>query len=476
MKRAKHSLSHYKLFTADMGQLIPIAAVPVLPGDTFRHRTSVLVRVSPPVAPVMHPIQVRIHHWYVPNRILWEQWEDFITGDNVQVNPPLATVGATGKGTLHDYFGVPPVEGLQYDAFPVYAYNKIFNEAYRDQDLVDEVTLGSGGVKRIAWEKEYFTSSRPWAQKGEDVTIPVGSTAPVMQDIAQRAFRAGFSDNNDYDFTGESNGQANVTANTQSEDYETGLYVDLVNSAAVNAREFRAAMALQRYQEARARYGSRYSEYLAYLGVKSSDARLQRPEYLGGGKQTISFSEVLQTVDDETGAERGPLGKLGGHGIAAVRSNAYQKFFEEHGYVITLMSARPKAMYHQGVPKKFLHKTKEDYWQRELQHIGAQQVLNKEVYAQNSPEDEEVFGYQDRYREYREEHSSVSADFRDTFNYWHMSREFGALPALNQQFVECNPTKRIHADQENNTLWCMAHHSIQARRQVAKRASVGRLL
>jgi len=222
-------------------------------------------------------------------------------------------------------------------------------------------------------------------------------------------------------------------------------------------------MALQRYSEARARYGSRYTEYLRYLGVRSSDARLQRPEYLGGGKTPIQFSEVLQTAEGTA-----PVGEMRGHGISALRTNRYRRFFEEHGYVLTVLSVRPKTVYTQGLPRHWNRRTKEDFWQRELQHIGQQEVLNKELYAAHA-EPNDTFGFQDRYDEYRRAESSVSGEFRESqLDYWHIAREFGSSPALNSSFVECVPSDRIFAAQDNDTLYVMANHSIQARRLVAK--------
>jgi len=224
-------------------------------------------------------------------------------------------------------------------------------------------------------------------------------------------------------------------------------------------------MALQRYAEARSRYGSRYTEYLSYLGVRSSDARLQRPEYLGGGRETIQFSEVLQTAEGTN-----PVGELRGHGIAAARSNRYRRFFEEHGYIISLMVIRPKTIYAQGLFRTWNRRVKEDFWQRELQHIGQQEVLNKEVYAAHASPDG-TFGYQDRYDEYRRSESRVSGEFRDTtLDYWHLARIFGSSPALNSSFVSSVPTKRIFAvtDPEVDSLYVTVKHSTQARRQVAK--------
>lgn len=224
-------------------------------------------------------------------------------------------------------------------------------------------------------------------------------------------------------------------------------------------------------------YGSRLTEYLAYLGIRSSDARLQRPEYLGGGKQTFSWSEVLQTAPDASAGTTGAdgVGALKGHGIGAMRTNGYLRFFEEHGYVISLLSVRPRTMYSTGLHKMWSRTTKEDFWQRELEDIGQEEVYKRELYlagANNST----VFGYRPRYSSYTSVPSQVAGDFRSsTMNYWHLARIFAAEPSLNQSFVECDPATRIFQVETEDPLWIMASHSLQARRMV-KRAGVGRVL
>jgi hypothetical protein len=481
MKRSKHSLSNYRLCTAEMGKLFPVGNVEVLPGDTFQQHSSALVRVSPLVAPVMHPVQIRLHHFFIPNRLVWDTWEDFITGNDPDAEPPTLTVPADAENTLLDYMGVPPVEGLEVSALPIRGFNLTFNEFFRDQDLVPERDLDDITLPNVAWAKDYFTAARPWAQKGPDVTIPIGTTAPVSGSIDLEA-------NGDWSWTdgpgtcpisrttGDialrgSTGVAEL-ANLSYDDGITAtpnLTADLSLATGANVNDIRRSFALQRYQEARARYGSRYTEYLRYLGVNPSDARLQRPEYLGGGTQSLAFSEVLQTVDDETGQERGPLGKMGGHGISAMRTGKYRRFFEEHGFVITMMSVRPKSIYTQNLHRKWLRATKEDYYQKELELIGQQEVYNNEVYA-DPVDGMDVFGYSDRYRDYREEPSTVTSEFRDLLDYWHMGREFTEPPVLNQSFVDCVPTKRIYAEQTQHPLWIMVNHKIAARRLVRKDA------
>lgn len=231
-------------------------------------------------------------------------------------------------------------------------------------------------------------------------------------------------------------------------------------------------MALQRWQEARAQYGSRYTEWLRYYGVKSADQRLDRPEYLGGGKQTIAFSEVLRTASDSGSA---PIGELRGHGIAAMQSNRYRYFVEEHGYIHSMLSIRPRAVYNNGLDRTWSRRTKEDFYTKELELIGQQAVINREVFMNGAGADANLFGYQDRYAEYRSQQSKIAGEFRTTLDFWHLARKFAALPTLNASFIECDPSKRIHAIQSAHTMWVMVNHNIQARRMVGDKV-IGRIM
>jgi hypothetical protein len=478
MKRNKFNLSHYKLLTFDQGELVPCGLIEVLPGDTFQHATSALIRVTPLLAPVMHPVQVRIHHWFVPHRLVWEDWEKFITGGpdgfDASVFPTRDMPATIDVGGLEDYFGIPPgTYTTSVSALPFRGYSLIWNEWYRDQDLQPELTVNKASgsdsttnraLQFVNWEKDYFTSSRPWTQKGPEVTIPLTGDAPVRSPDAAPV------DLSILDPTGASKGMSisgSSNLGLNGNNIPTGgLFADLSGVSAANINDLRLAFALQRYEEARARYGSRYTEYLRYLGVRSSDARLQRPEYLGGGKQTIQFSEVLQTGPDDEAAGQ-TVGALKGHGIGAMRSNRYRKFFEEHGYIFSFISVKPRTMYIQGLNRTWSRRTKEDFWQKELEHIGQQEVLNKEIYAMHATPDG-IFGHQDRYDEYRRHESMISGEFREEMlNYWHMARDFAAPPVLNASFVESNPTKRIYAEQTQDSLWVMCNHKITVRRQLS---------
>lgn len=510
-RRNVFSLSHYKLLTGKMGYLYPVACVDVLPGDTFQMATSIFFRFSPLVAPVMTPVVVKVHHFYVPFRLLWDDFEDFITGGpqgtSVPVVPYLRINGDL-TGTLSDYLGIPNMpqlreanKTLKINSLYHRAYALIWNEWYRDQNLQEErlVNRASGydagtafpqanALMRAPWEKDYFTTATPWEQKGAAVNVPVngvpagqititGAGAPVFtcdeqtstlyrQAVANsdndgRIMNAGVLQGSTREYSG--GGEGFTRELSWSDPKLSAAFTGEATLGNIDLNQFREAMALQRFEEHRALYGSRYVEYLRYLGVKASDGRLQRPEYLGGGRSIIQFSEVLQTAEGED-----PVGTMRGHGIGAIRTNRFRRFFEEHGVVMTLVSIRPKTLYTQGVPRRFLRELKTDFWQKELEHIGQQEVKNAEIFA-----DQEIylqtFGFSDRYNEYRHEWSSVHGEFRDLLNYWHLGREFSAAPVLNGDFISSLPSDRVFADQTGqDTIYMMVNNSIQARRLVSK--------
>lgn len=504
MKRSKHNLSCYKLASMDMGKIIPIHVQEVLPGDTIQHSTSALIRVAPMLAPVMHPTKVHIHHFFVPYRLIWDDWEDFITKGRDGLQAPAYPVmefggGGVTVGSLHDYFGLPTginltiANGMAPSALPVRAYQTICNEYYRDNQIIDpyvvDTTSGtdtttSVAIQAPAWEKDPITVIRPDPQLGPDITIPLADDNPPVKGIGKGNQNYG-SGGNFYE-TGETGataagdnqiitgGAADTNFYVQEDPSNAGfpnIRTDL-SGAMGSINELREAFAMQRWEEARNTWGSRYTEYLRYLGVKSSDARLQRPEYLGGGKQTIQFSEVVATAETGTSVD---VGDLKGHGIASMRSNRYRRFFEEHGLVMTLMYVRPKSMYVQGISRLWSKRSPEEYWQKELQFIGDETVLNNEVYAGDSaPLD--TFGFRPRYEDYRHNLSSVGGEFRSALNYWHMARIFAGDVAINEDFIKCTPTTRIFASTSTDPLYVMANHSIQARRLIAQSGTERRVL
>jgi hypothetical protein len=432
----------------------------------------------------MHPVRVRVNSFFVPYRLIWDDFESFITGgeDGLDASvAPTFSKATVAEGSLHDYLGVPDASyspNLTFSALPARAYALIFNEWFRDEQLVTALTidLTSGvdsttneTIQNVAWEKDYFTAARPYEQLGTEINIPISGEAPITG-FGSSSQTFGASSVSSY----ETDGSAAATyANAArmnaageffyaEEDPSNSGYpnirADLAAATGMSVNDLRLYLALQRYKENRNEFGSRYVEYLRSLGVRSSDSRLNNPEFLSGARQTISFSEVLSTDGANTG-------DLKGHGIAALRSNRYRRFFEEHGIVMTLMSVVPKAIYATGLHRSFSKTSKEDYFQKELAFIGDQAILNKETFTEHTNPDN-TFGYQNVYDEYRHHPSMIHGEFRSTLNYWHYARIFGGDTTLNQAFIECAPTKRQYADNASDVLYVMANHSVQARRMV----------
>lgn len=489
----KHNLSNYRLLTTNMGVLTPTGLWEMLPTDVLQGETSMLLRMSPMAAPVMHPINVETFTFFCPMRLLWNKeldettdWETFITGgpngDDASSPPTILTTGV--KGDLLDHMGLPLVADKPINAMPIRAFNLIFNEWFRDQDLVTERALDDTTLPLAAWQRDYFTTARPWTQKGPNVTLPLGDRAPV-DGIGINTQNA--TDNRTGYFTGGTGqetyrGFGSVTNEVQMvEDPDNpgfpGFYADLTKAQSATINEVREAYAIQRFQEARAAWGSRYVEYLKRLGANPADARLQRPELISTGRSRVSISEVLQTAPETGQAPTTAfgVGDMYGHGISAHKANKFRKRFQENGYLLTMMVVRPRTLYQNGIDRLWLKRDKEEYFQRELQHIGQQNVTLDEIYADVTQDEKDIFGYQDRYREYRETPSKVCGDFRDTLNFWHLGRDLSAAPALNEAFISCDASKRIFNVQSEDTLWTAAQHRMTAYRQVAKNA-VGRIL
>jgi hypothetical protein len=486
MRKSKFNLSNDKLFTCDLGELIPAGITEVLPGDQIQHHLNAVLRTQPLLSPVMHELDVRIHHFFVPMRLIWSEWENFITGGPLGTSLPVyptfqQPAGGAAIGSLSDYLGIPTtVANLVHSALPLRAYGLIWNEFFRDQDLDTALVVSTASgvdattnalLQTCSWEKDYFTSARPTEQKGPTVTVPLGTTAPLQLNPLAGALAAGKVR---VSSTGALLTVAGALANDAAGSIETGggtdltydpngtLVANLAAASGVSVSVLRQSLAAQKLMERRLRKGSRYEDMLRDYGVRNLDARLDKPEYLGGGHETIQFSEVLQTAAD--GAN--PVGTLRGHGIAAMRSNAYRRTIPEHGYIMTLFSVRPKTVYFQGLDRHWNRRVKEDFFQPEFQHIGQQVVKNKELYAAHlTPEG--TFGFQDRYDEYRTGINTLAGEFRSSvLNFWHLAREFSSSPALNATFVKCVPSERVFPVPANDVLLVMGRHKMMARRVV----------
>ncbi len=484
LKRFNHDLSFMHNLSADMGYLVPIAAVDVLPGDQFQHATSLLARVAPLAKPVMHPVEIRVHNWYVPNRIIWDEWEDFITEADTQLTYPTNTITSAAAGVLYDHMGCEPVVGSQQDALPVRAYNKIWNEFYRDQDLSFPRNDNAADLAKIAWGKDYFTTARPSRQTGSSVEVgfnqgsaPVDGIGIIQPPVASQNLTWRETDKGS-PTTGDAwkgwNQSPTSTGDMRTvigEDPDRPGYpnirADLSQATGgIDINDLRRAVAMQRIAEARSMYGSRYVDYLKYYGINPSDGRLDRPEYLGGGKQQISFSEVLS---NSVVSGNDDPGQLFGHGIAGMRSRRYRKTFEEHGWMLSLLSVRPVGIYQTGIPRKFSRREPQDFWHRELELLPWQAIPQTEIYG--SGNSATTFGYTPRYDEYRETQNYVSGTFRGgTEEDWTLARKFTSTPSLNQTFITCDPSDRIYQDTSMPELLITANHTIKAKRLVSKQA------
>lgn len=493
MKSATHILTNDKKLSCNQGELVPIGIVEALPGDKIDHETAALIRVQPLLAPVMHEVDVDIYHFFVPFRIIWNDWENFITGGpdglNASVPPYITTPASTGFaiGSLADYLTVPPgVPDRQVSALPFRAYALIWNTFFRDQDLETELTIDltdgadtttNTALQNACWQKDRYTSARPTPQKGPDVSLPLGGDAPITGIGINTSGFFGVSNQNNvretesgssvtYPYAYETNADSMlVEVDSNGSSPRPQIFADLSGVTAATIEDLRVASAFQRFMENTSMFGSRYWERLqAAFGVRTRDSRFQIPEYLGGGRQKIQFSEVLQTAEGTD-----PVGQMAGHGIALAKSNRYKFYAPEYGYIISLMTVRPKTQYVDGLPLLWSRQTKEEFFQPELQHLGQQPIRNKEVYFAHSNPDG-VFGYQDCYDEYRYIPSTIAGEFRDTLNYWHMAREFTADPALNATFVKANPTTRIYAAPGSDQLYVAAKHRLRMRRRLIKHA------
>lgn len=589
MKKSKFNLSHDASLTASMGKLIPFMCLDCLPNDSHRFKLQSFVRAQPMLAPLMHRVNLYAQYWFVPYRLLWNDWETFITGGN-DGNEDSGLVFPTVKVTpttssLADYFGLP-VNGkeLEVSAMPFRAYAEIWNSRYRDEDLQGEVgVVYDGGVDEAtntdllncSWAKDRFTISRPYTQRGSQISVPVDSlhvtgtgmrlvssditasilnfpftfiayqnntsgpakrtiTVDYFQFTANSSFLADsvrlnnstFSFNVDYvssSWSGKDVPGTTYTPGVWTLTYSNALYGTLVvksttsnifgryssgrpssltvvlnvnsltalesgdasttavwdsktsptinvkynvstSTSSINIRDLRVASQIQRYQERSLQYGNRYEEFIQReFGIKPRDSRIQRPEYLGGGSSVLQISEVLQTAEGENTG----VGTMRGHGVSAFSTRGVRFRAPEHGVIIGLLSIRPHGVYTQGVEKFWRKFSKFDYYTPELASVGMQEIWQSELYA-NGENFDTVFGYEGRYDEYRKLPNRVSGEFRDLLDYWNLARKFDEPPVLNGDFITMNPSKRIFAEQTQDSFLIMLRNSISSFRCVPK--------
>ncbi|AXL14925.1 major capsid protein [Microviridae sp.] len=507
-KANKFDLSHEKKLSMNMGDLVPIYLEEVVPGDKFKLSSEIFIRLAPMLAPVMHRINVYTHYFFVPNRIIWDNWKEFITGgedgtvthDFPRLHVNDANKASYTQGKLPDYMGIPVVKttdtlvnGNYISALPFRAYQEIYNEYYRDQNVTPKVAYDKGNdsfgntlqltqMRKRAWEKDYFTSALPWAQRGGDVTLPTTFT-PQYNDVSIIKNQDGSSitGNGSVNYSDSGSpatigGIAGPTGNARIENLSSEQ-----QGVSVTINELRTATRLQEWLEKNARGGSRYIEQiLSHFGVRSSDARLQRPEYLGGGKNNVVISEVLNQAGDAPTEQQpsnplAPVGQQYGHGISVGKNNGFKRSFEEHGYIIGIMSVLPRTGYQQGIERTFSKFDKLDYYWPEFAHLGEQEIKQREIYFDPAKEDslnQVTFGYTPRYAEYKYKQTSVHGEFRQggtdpadiNLSYWHMARYFANEPTLSTQFMESDPKRDIFAvtDSQVDTLYCQIYNKVSA--------------
>lgn len=469
--RSKFNRSHGYKTTFDSGFLVPIFVDEVLPGDTYNLRPTLFSRLATLIAPVMDNLYLDTFFFFVPERLVFDNFQKMCgEQDNPEdstdfIFPTIkAPAGGFPVGSLADYFGIPTqVDNLEVRAEPFRCYNLIFNEWFRDENLQDSVpfTKADSDVEtnykllRRCKRHDYFTSALPWPQKGPGVELPFGGTANVVSD-GNMQFVPGASGSlqpaNTFYVQPDSGDDATyasvgLTSNIPSSRfwkplvYGAGLKADLSSATAITINQFREAFQVQKWYERAARGGTRYTEILrSFFGVVSPDARLQRPEYLGGGSQMIDINVVPQTSASDSVT---PQANLAAFATAHSNGGGFTKSFTEHGWIIGLCNVRADLTYQQGLNRMWSRSTKFDMYWPVFAHLGEQEILNKEIYAQGNTDDDKVFGYQERYAEYRYRPNVITGKLRSTFaqplDSWHLAQKFDALPVLNEEFIQDKP-------------------------------------
>lgn len=563
--RSNFNLSHEVKLTCEIGKLVPFLCREVVPGDKWRVNSQFLCRFAPMLAPIMHNVNLYTHFFFVPNRLIYKDWEEYITGGADGTETPVAPFLEVKKyqhdykglmpsslvnNSLCDYLGLPcnqvsriidapPIAlGTKISALPFAAYQMIYDQYYRDETLDPQFDycLDSGEVheevqeqllmlRNRAWRKDYFTSALPWPQRGQDIIIPFADEAPIVQKGNGKVYIK-LDDTGDFNATHpfklKSNGgfinnrplvcgtypidmqgdviQHDVVVPVRNDtvsatspqcvssalrfDPNGSLIVDerdwqhvkadLRSATGITINDFRRLVRVQVWLERNARGGARYTEQLrAHFSVLPQDSRLQRAEYLGGGRVPLIVSEVLQ---NSAGTEQSPQGNMSGHGMAAAsRENRIKKYFPEHGFLVGILSILPTPCYQQGIERMWSRVDKLDYYFPEFANLGEQEIKEKELYAADGSKNELTFGYAPRYSDYKYIPSSVHGDFRNSMNFWHLGRIFSNAPSLNSDFIHCDESKdglnRIFAVETSDVskhCWLQIYNSIRASRPMPK--------
>jgi len=474
IQRSSFDRSHGYKTTLDAGLLIPFYTDEVLPGDTFNLKTTAFARLATPIKPIMDNLYMETFFFSVPIRQIWENWEKF---NGEQVNPddstdfvvPQIILDGTQnlRGTIYDYMGIPPQQSMSINSLHLRAYNHIYNNWFRDQNLSESINVPTGDgpddpdtyfLKRRRKRPDYFTACLPFPQKGDPVTLNIGGQAPIIG-LGTRDINANFNfvdagivessgDTVVYPFsTASDDGNGPIMmAGTAATNGVPLVFADLGEATGITVNDLRESFQVQKLLERDARGGTRYPEIIkSHFGVTDPQMLvLQRPEFLGGGSSRVNINPVQQTSEtDPSGPDASPQGNLAAFGTVTLSNHGFTKSFTEHCVIIGIVNVRADLTYQQGLNRMWSRRTRFDYFWPALAHLGEQAVLNKEIFVDGSPADEDVFGYQEIYAEYRYKPSLITGLFRSvdqaSLDVWHLSQEFGNLPVLGNQFIEDNP-------------------------------------
>lgn len=498
LRRNKFNLSFESKISLKPDYLYPIYCEEVIPGDKFRGTVEIMMRTAPLVTPMYHRFNVQYSYHYVPIRQLWVDYEKFFTGGKNGIEtavPPTfeinqSTRGYFQKGRVGDYFGLPipsesvaaPDGNATVSALPFRAYQRIYNEYYRHQDLIDELNISDTSgpqsetqidrcttLRKKSWNKDYFTGCLPWTQKGPEAQLPLsGDFTPKYNDGSQVRNEAGGVPQNGNLITEDGDLESTAPGNDKLR-IQNLVSPQVIENLKLTVANLRNTVRLQEFLEKLARSGSRYAEFvLGMFGEVSDDLRMFRPQYLGSGRMPVTISEALSTVE----TENIPQASMAGHGVAVTQLPAFNHKFKEHGYIIGMLSVTPKTAYNsQGIGKMWQRESRFDYFFNEFAHIGEQAVKNSEVYHKWNATpgvNAATFGYNPRYSEYKTRMDMVAGDMRDELAFWHMARDFQDQPALNQNFIEAQTPDRPFSvkNDENDNLYCYLNHRVSALRKM----------